>query len=106
MKLTIQESKILIETFKSSNGLFLFTLHRHLNFSPKDLFLSIENLKSEGLIDVNEDRVTLTKKGIDHSTRTTLKSKAEVASQIQIREDYQGARIDINEFYIPRNFQK
>lgn len=106
MKLTNQERKILIEIFKSINGLFLFTLHRQLNISPKDLFLSVENLRTNGLLDVNEDRVTLTTKGIDYSTKTTLKIKTEMTNPKLIKEDYQGKRININEFYIPRNFEK
>jgi len=106
MKLTNQERKILIETFKSSNGLFLFTLHRQLNISPKDLFISVDNLKTNGLLNVNEDRVTLTTKGIDYSTKTTLKIKTENTNQKLIKEDYQGKKININEFYIPRNFEK
>lgn len=106
MKLTNQERKILIEIFKSSNGLFLFTLHRQLNISPKDLFHSVENLKSNGLLNVNEDRVTLTKKGVDYSTKTTLKIRTEITKLKLINEDYQGKRININEFYIPQNFEK
>lgn len=106
MKLTNQEKKILIEIFKASNGLFLFTLHRQLIISPKDLFLSVENLKSNGLIDVNEDRLTLTKKGVDYSTKTTLKIKTKETNQKTIKEDFIGKRININEFYIPRNFEK
>lgn len=106
MKLTNQERRILIEIFNSSNGLFLFTLHRQLNISPKDLFISIENLKSNGLLDVNEDRVTLTSKGIDFSTKTKLKINTELTNSNPIKEDYLGKSIDINEFYIPRNFEK
>jgi hypothetical protein len=106
MKLTNQENKILIEIFKASNGLFLFTLHRQLNISPKDLFLSVENLKSYGLINVNDDRVTLTTKGVDYSTKTTLNIKTEKTNQKIIKEDFMGKIININEFYIPRNFEK
>ena len=106
MKLTNQEKKILIEIFKSSNGLFLFTLYRQLNILPKDLFLSVENLKSNGLIDVIEDRVTLTTKGVEYSTKTTLNIKIEDTKQKLIKEDYLGKRININEFYIPQNFEK
>lgn len=106
MKITNQERKILLEVFKSSNGLYLFTLHRQLNISPKDLFLSVENLKSNELLVVNEDRVTLTAKGIDYSTKTTLKIKKEMINTKLIKEDYLGKRINVNEFYIPRNFEK
>jgi hypothetical protein len=106
MKLTKEERKILIEIFKSSSGLFLFTLHRQLNLSTKDLFISIENLKENGLILVNEDRVTLTKEGIDYSTKSPLKTKLDLATERLIKAEYQGKRIDINEFYIPRNFEK
>jgi hypothetical protein len=106
MKLTNQERKILIEIFKSSNGLFLFTLYRQLNISPKDLFLSVENLKTNGLLDVNEDRVTLTPKGFDYSTKTTLKIKSDMINPILMIEDYLGKRININEFYIPQKFEK
>ena len=106
MKLTRQERQILIEIFKSSNGLFIFTLHRQLNISPKDLFTSIENLKRNGFLEVNEDRATITKEGIDYAAKTPLKTKVDANNERLIKEEFQGKKIEINEFYIPQNFEK
>lgn len=106
MKLTKYERQILIEIFKSSNGLFLFTIHRQLALSPKDLFSAIENLKSNGFINVDEDRVTITKEGIGYASKTQLKTKVDSNREKLINEEYLGKRININEFYIPQNFEK
>lgn len=106
MKLTKQERQLLSEIFKSSNGLFIFTLHRQLNLSPKELFAAIEKLKLNGLIDVNEDRVSITKEGIGYAVITPLKFTNNENKQKLIKENFQGKSIKINEFYIPQNFEK
>lgn len=106
MKLTKQERQILIDIFKSSNGLFIFTLHRQLNLSPKELFAAIEKLKSNGLIDVTEDRAIITKTGVEYAVKTPLKTKIDDNKQRLIKENFLGKRININEFYIPQNFEK
>jgi hypothetical protein len=106
MKLTKQERQILIDIFKSSNGLFIFTLHRQLNLSPKELFTALEKLKFNGLIDVTEDRVIITKTGIEYTVKTPLKTKVDDNKQRLIKENFLGKRIKINEFYIPQNFEK
>lgn len=106
MKHTNLERKILNEIFKSSNGLFLFSLYKQLNITPKDLFISIENLKTNGLIDLNEDRVSITKEGIGYVVNTQLKLANNEDKQKLIKENFQGKRIKINEFYIPQNFEK
>jgi hypothetical protein len=106
MKLTKQEKQILIEIFKASNGLFLFTLHRQLNLSPKEIYSAIENLKSYGLLELKEDKVTITKDGVGYSVQTPLKTKTDITSKKLMKEDFLGRRININEFYIPQNFEK
>ncbi len=106
MKLTKNERRILVEIFNASNGLFLFTLHRQLNLSPKELFTAIENLKSNGLAEVSEDRITITKVGIGFSVQTSLKNKSSIENAKPIKEEYLGRKISINEFYIPQNFEK
>ena len=106
IKLTKQERQILIDVFKSNNGLFIFTLHRQLNLSPKELFAAIERLKTTGLIDVTEDRATITKDGVEYAVKTPLKTKLDDNKQSLIKENFLGKRIDINEFYIPQNFEK
>lgn len=105
MKLTKLEKQILYEVFKSSNGLFIFSLHRQLNLTPKDLFVSIENLKTSGLIEVNEDRVSTTKDGIGYAVNTQLKT-AQNDNQKFKKENTVGRKIEINEFYIPQNYEK
>lgn len=106
MKLTRQERQILIEIFKSSNGLFIFTLHRQLSISPKELFISIENLKKNGLLEVSEDRAIITKEGIDYAAKTPLKIKNDANIERIVKEEFLGKTIEINEFYIPQNFEK
>lgn len=106
MKLTKHERQILIEIFKSSNGLFIFTLHRQLNLAPKELFTAIEKLESHDLLYINEDRVIITKTGNEYAVKTTLKTIIDDDKQRVIKENFIGKRININEFYIPQNFEK
>jgi len=105
-RLTKQERQILIDVFKSINGLFIFTLHRQLNLSPKELFVAIEKLKTTGLIEVTEDRATITKDGVEYAVSTPLNTKFDDNKQSLIKEKILGRRININEFYIPQNFEK
>lgn len=104
--LTKQEKQILVEIFKASNGLFLFTLHRQLNLSPKEIFSAVENLKSLGLIELLEDKVKITKKGIGYSVQNPLKDQKVLKNETKIQDDFVGRKININEFYIPLNFEK
>lgn len=106
MKLTKIERDILIEIFNSGNGLFLFSIHRQLGISPKDLFLAIENLKKNKLLEINEERVTITKEGVDFAINTPLKLGTEKLDKKITVEEFMGPKIKINEFYIPQNFQK
>ncbi|MDP3927758.1 MAG: hypothetical protein Q8R57_01920 [Bacteroidota bacterium] len=106
IKLLKQERRILTDIFGSSNGLFIFTIHRQLNLSPNELFAAIEKLKSNGLIDVIDDRATLTKVGAEYAVKTSLKTKIGHKKQNLIKENFLGKRININEFYIPQKFEK
>lgn len=106
MKLTKHERQILIEIFKSINGLFLFSLHSKLNLSPKELFTAIESLKQNGLLDVNDDRVIITNEGVNYAARVPLKSKSDLQNKKLIKDEFLGKKININEFYIPQNFEK
>ncbi len=106
MKLTSKEIKILIEVFRSSNGLFLFTLHSNLNLSPKELFSAVENLTRYGLLEVLEDRVSITGEGIAYSVNNSLTTSS-IKSKINLTADeFKGRKIEINDFYIPQNFEK
>lgn len=104
MKLTKLENKIIEELFRSSNGLFIFTLYRQLNLTPKDLFTAIENLKFNGLINEDGDRVTLTSDGSSFAVKGRLRDK--ISTNKHLAKEFQGQKIDINEFYIPQNFMK
>jgi len=106
MKLTKQERQIMIEIFKSINGLFLFSLHSKLNLSPKELFTAIENLKQNGFLDVIDDRVTITSEGISFAARVLLKPQINIQDKELSKEEFLGKKININEFYIPQNFEK
>ena len=105
MKLTKNEKNILTEIFKASNGLFLFSLYRQLNLSPKEIFIAVEKLKENKLIDISGDRVTITKEGVGYAVQNPLKIREEKTFTKKIDEDFIGRRIDINEFYIPQNFE-
>lgn len=106
MKLSKTEKTILLDLFKASNGLFLFTLHRQSNLSPKEIFIAIENLLANKLIELTDDRVTATKEGIDFVIKNTIRNKADNDKKNLFIENFKGQRIEINSFYIPQDFNQ
>lgn len=106
MKLSKNEKRILIDLFKSTESLFMFTLHKRLQLSPKELFEAIEKLKSSELITVSDNRLSITKEGVKFLVTSDLKQNNSTVNNKIILEDFLGPKIDINSFYIPKDFNK
>lgn len=102
MRLNKLEVRLLTDLFKSSEGLFIFTLYRRYNLSPKELFLAVNKLKENELIEFDDDRISITKQGIQYAVDSNF-SKSNKSNRFEkIPENFLGPQISINEFYIPK----
>lgn len=97
------ETVIIKDLFKSSNGLFIYTMYHRYNTPPKDLFLAIEGLKNLGYVVESEDRVEITTSGKDYVINTNITSLHQVDKFSKIPIEYLGSKISINEFYLPKS---
>lgn len=102
MKLNNQNTRILKYLFKADQGLFTFTLFQRLNVSPKDLFESMVALQELDLINEENDRLSLTSKGKEFIINNKLSSSS-INKFEKIPNAFIGRKIDINEFYLPKN---
>lgn len=93
--------RLLQDLFKSSEGLFIFTLYQRFNISPKELYILINELVEKKLIKEEEDRLTLTSEGKDYVIKTDLTIKSTGNKYDKIPDKFLGRRIEINEFYLP-----
>lgn len=94
--------KILVEVFKSSNGLYTYTLYRRFLSSPKELFVSLSELSDLGLAHEEDERISLTKKGLNFVINNNILFQKNESKYSKIPNKYLGRKIEINEFYLPR----
>ena len=102
MRLNKIEKLLLVDLFKSSDGLYIYTLYQRYNLSPKELFLTIDSLNKIKLIEVDEDRLKISKQGIEFAIKNNMNSKEQTEKKIIIPENFIGPKIEINQFYIPK----
>jgi len=102
MRLNKLEKRLLTDLFKSTEGLFIFTLYRRYNLSPKELFLAINKLKENRLIEIDDDRISITKQGIQFAVNSNFSKSNKSDRFSKIPENFIGPNISINEFYIPK----
>jgi len=105
MKLSNTDRIIINDLFKATEGLFIYTLYSRYKFSPKDIFESINKLETEGIIHNADDRISLTKAGVDFAIAKHINYK-ENKSDKHMPVFCNGPKIEINEFYIPLDFEK
>ncbi|PRB02041.1 hypothetical protein CQ046_13845 [Chryseobacterium sp. MYb7] len=101
MKLNKIEKIILNDLFKSTEGLFIYTLYSRYKVSPKILFETIENLKASNYITGTNERIEITKEGIESIVKKNIKHEKK---EFDIKEEFLGPQIKINSFYVPRDF--
>jgi hypothetical protein len=104
MKVNVLEKRLLNEIFKSSEGLFVYTLYQRFKVSPGQLFQAIYNLSLLEYINSNDDRLTLTKKGVDFVSISHPNSRNARSKYEKIPVEFIGPKIEINQFYIPMLF--
>jgi hypothetical protein len=102
MKINSNEKTLLKALFKSTEGLFIFTMYQKYNISPKDLFLAIENLSKLGYVSSLNGRLTLTMDGFNFVINNNLSFNKGKSKYDKVPNDFLGPRIEINQFYIPK----
>ncbi len=101
MTLTNLAKRLLIDLFKASEGLFVFTLYHRYSISPKELFLAIKELQENNLITNENDRLSLTQKAKEFIITNKIFVQRRVNKFDTIPENFLGRSIAINQFYLP-----
>ncbi len=95
------EHKILLDLFKSSNGLFAYTFFERYNVGPDEIASFIEKYESQELIKFKDNRLFLSEKGKEELKISKPKVFAKEKKGFNIPEDFKVNRIEINEPYLP-----
>ena len=96
------EKKILIDLFKSTDGLQCYTLYSSYNISPLDLVNFIDKYEGSELITNNDFKLKLTLKGKSFMENMFPKSLSTTRGLFNsIPEECKGTKISLDEFYIP-----
>lgn len=107
MNTSNHEYKSLIEVFKASNGLTLKTLQKRANISQIESEEIAKSMTSKLYCTMLKNRLLITKTGVTHLKDSFFdESKNDTFIQKNIKEEFLGKQININEFYIPQNFEK
>lgn len=106
MKLSNHERLILLLLIESVDGLMLFTLYRKLDLQPKDLFHAVKKLKELDFLIEQGDKLKLTENGINYSSRSSLIKFDKESGRNKFNVDTLGKKLEINDFYIPLDFNK
>ena len=97
---------LISDLFRTTEGLFIFTLYRRYNLPPKKLFEIIKKLEEIKIVKVDNDRIFLTKEGIEFAISNKIKGKIDLDRKKLIPENFLGVKIEINNFYIPLSFEQ
>lgn len=95
------ERKILLDLFKSSNGLFAYTFFERYKVGPDEIASFIEDYESKGLIEFNENRLFITEKGKEELKKVKSKVITKERKRFDIPQEFIGEYIEINKPYIP-----
>lgn len=99
--MNILTKKLLQDLFRASDGLYIFTLYQRFNVSPKELYLTINELVEKKIILSDEDRLSLTSEGKEFVINSDISIKKAKNKSEKIPSEFLGRRIEINEFYLP-----
>ena len=97
--INIIDKKILLELFKARSNLSSFTLFQRSKVPFPDFMRSLQKLKKDELLDLEENVVVLSKKGI--KLTLIISKNIDNKSWRQIPEVFVGIKIDKNGFYVP-----
>lgn len=95
--------KILLDLFKASDGLYIFTLYKRYNVSPSKLFLLVNELVERKIIINEENRIVLTSNGREYVISNNISLKPTTKKYERIPQNFIGRKIGINEFYLPKS---
>jgi predicted methyltransferase len=105
MKLSNIDRFIINDLFKATEGLFVFTLYSRYKVSPKELFESINKLEAEGILINSDDRISLTKEGVNFAIKRQM-NYTDAEKSDKIPDFSKGPKIEVDKFYIPLDFEQ
>lgn len=102
MKLSDLERKIIIELYRSSDGLFIYSIFKRQIFSPGVLYRCIDKLVDQDYIIKNGDRLTLTEKAKKHLlSQHYIISNNGNNKYANIPAKFIAKKLEVNGFYLP-----
>lgn len=99
MKITKADIKILVDLFKSANGLTAYVFYQRYKYGPSIVFKTVSKFEEKKYILAKDDKLFLTQEGINFVIKNRFvfaKNKFD-----RIPEEYLSPRIAVNEPYIP-----
>lgn len=102
MKLNKLSKQLLFDLFRSTDGLFIYTLYSRYKRSPKALFLAIKFLTDNGLAISNDERISISATGKEFALSISYGIRDAYNKFDMIPKEFIGPKIKINEFYIPK----
>lgn len=102
MKPLAFEKRLLRHLFSSNDGLLVFTLFQRVKITPSQLYLFIEKYKRNGIIEFNDEKITLTTFGRKEMIEKKLENKNQNDKFANIPWNFKGVKTSVNEFYIPK----
>jgi hypothetical protein len=97
------EILILSLLYKTTKDVYIFTLFNRCKIGFNDFFNAIHNLESNKLVEIIEDKISLTHIGIKYTSTRSASYRKEKQWR-KIPETFKIAQIDKDEKYIPNIF--
>lgn len=97
MNLNKVDLKIMVELYKSVDGLFPYSLFQRHKYGPIEIFKTVSKLK--GLVEEKENKLFLTKEGKMFIEKNKYNFENDKFGRIP--EDFTANKLEINKPYLP-----
>lgn len=102
MKLGKLARQLLLDLFKSTDGLYTYTLYRRYKKSPSELFTAIKFLADNSLIVSDNEKLSITSSGISYTMVNNIRVKSREGKRVFPHSVFIGPKLNIDSFYIPK----
>ncbi len=99
MKISKTEIKLLLDLYKSVEGLTPYTFYQRYRFSPATVFNAVTRFEKKNYLKTLEERIHITEKGKKFVENKKLKYDSEKFNRIP--DNFIIPKIGVNEPYIP-----
>lgn len=93
--------KILKDLFESIEGLYAYTFYSRYKIEPDAIIKFISKYEEKGIINFDNNKITLTKEGRDVILKQHFQPKSKGNKFANIPEEFKTGKLKINEPYLP-----